>query len=75
MSALEPASLLPGALAPLTQPFPNREQAYGFILLFADFFPTAIMFMKNVPFVGPALNHPRVKAVLNKVAPNQTLPV
>ena len=33
------------------------------------------MFMKNVPFVGPALNHPRAKAVLNKVAPSQTLPV
>ncbi len=62
-------------LASLTLLFSDREQAYGFILLFADFFPTAIMFMKNVPFVGPALNHPRAKAVLNKVAPSQTLPV
>lgn len=50
-------------------------EAYGFVMLFADFFPTVLMFLKNVPVIGPMLNSPRVKAALNKIAPVQTLPV
>ena len=42
---------------------------YGFFMLFADFIPTAIVFMRRIPFLSTLLNMPGVKNVLNRVAP------
>jgi Got1/Sft2-like family len=49
-------------------------EAYGFWLLFAGFFPTALAFLRRVPGLGVVLDAPIVKHALNKVAPAQ-LPV
>ena len=49
-------------------------EAYGFWLLFAGFFPTALAFLRRVPGLGALLDLPVVKHVLNRVAPAQ-LPV
>ena len=38
-------------------------EAYGFILLFAGFFPTVIMFLKKVPGLSKILDSPAFKAV------------
>lgn len=49
-------------------------EMYGFVLLFRDFFPTVLMFLRRVPGLGYVLNLPFVKNVLNKVAKNESLP-
>ena len=38
-------------------------EGYGFIALFADFIPTAILFMKRIPVIGPILDMASVKNV------------
>ena len=38
-------------------------EAYGFIALFADFIPTAVLFMKRMPVIGPLLDSSVVKNV------------
>ena len=51
-------------------------QSYGFLLLFRGFLPTVVMFLRQLPVVGTALNMPGVKTVINKIAPASTpLPV
>mmetsp|Transcript_33868 Transcript_33868/g.40956 ORF Transcript_33868/g.40956 Transcript_33868/m.40956 type:complete len:138 (-) Transcript_33868:995-1408(-) len=50
-------------------------ESYGFVLLFSDFFPTVIMFLKRIPVFGNILNLPGVKTVVNKLAPKGTLPI
>eukprot|EP00898_Chlorokybus_atmophyticus_P006687 jgi/Chlat1/7019/Chrsp56S06701 len=50
-------------------------ESYGFVLLFRDFFPTVLLFLKRIPLLGWILNLPGFKAVVNKVAPKQGLPV
>mmetsp|Transcript_21096 Transcript_21096/g.54082 ORF Transcript_21096/g.54082 Transcript_21096/m.54082 type:complete len:140 (+) Transcript_21096:408-827(+) len=44
-------------------------ETYGFVLLFSGFFPTVLMFLKKVPYVGKLLDLPGVKSVINRVAP------
>lgn len=50
-------------------------ESYGFVLLFSDFFPTVVMFLRKLPVVGPILNMPGVKNVVNKIAPKGSLPI
>lgn len=50
-------------------------ESYGFILLFSDFFPTVVMFLRRLPVIGQIMNLPGVKSVVNKVAPKGTLPI
>ena len=50
-------------------------QAYGFFCLFAGFAPTALHFLRQVPFLSKALDTPAVKNVVNKVAPPDSLPM
>ena len=50
-------------------------ESYGFLLLFRGFLPTVVMFLRQVPFVGSALNLPGVKSLINAIAPQQSLPV
>ncbi len=38
-------------------------QSYGFVLLFADFLPTALPFARRVPVLGYVLSLPPVRAV------------
>ena len=46
-------------------------EGYGFWLLFAGFFPTALAFLRRVPVLGSVLDAPAVKSALNRVAPAQ----
>mmetsp|Transcript_12910 Transcript_12910/g.17654 ORF Transcript_12910/g.17654 Transcript_12910/m.17654 type:complete len:139 (+) Transcript_12910:296-712(+) len=50
-------------------------ESYGFVLLFSDFFPTVLIFLRRIPVIGPILNLPGVKSVVNKIAPKGSLPV
>mmetsp|Transcript_39154 Transcript_39154/g.75038 ORF Transcript_39154/g.75038 Transcript_39154/m.75038 type:complete len:139 (-) Transcript_39154:250-666(-) len=50
-------------------------ETYGFVLLFSDFFPTVVMFLRRLPVIGPLLNLPGVKSVVNKIAPKGSLPM
>jgi len=50
-------------------------EGYGLFLLFAGFAPTALHFLRGVPGLATALDHPSVKAVLNKIAPADSLPI
>eukprot|EP00899_Mesostigma_viride_P002878 jgi/Mesvir1/12591/Mv02450-RA.1 len=50
-------------------------ESYGFVLLFRDFFPTVVMFLKKVPVLGWILSLPGFKAFMNKLAPRGGLPV
>lgn len=38
-------------------------QSYGFVLLFADFLPTALPFARKVPVLGYVLSLPPVRTV------------
>jgi hypothetical protein len=38
-------------------------EAYGFFLLFCEFFPTALQFFRRVPMLGKLLDLPVVKMV------------
>lgn len=44
-------------------------ETYGFWLLFRGFFPTALSFLRRMPFIRPFLDAPAVKTMINKVAP------
>eukprot|EP01024_Parvocaulis_polyphysoides_P010831 TRINITY_DN13808_c0_g1_i3.p3 TRINITY_DN13808_c0_g1~~TRINITY_DN13808_c0_g1_i3.p3 ORF type:complete len:140 (+),score=28.28 TRINITY_DN13808_c0_g1_i3:156-575(+) len=50
-------------------------ETYGFWLLFAAFFPTALQFFRKLPYVGKILDAPFLKSIINRIAPAQTLPV
>ena len=50
-------------------------EGYGFFLLFAGFIPTALHFMRRVPFLNTILDSPAVKKIVNKVAPPDALPL
>mmetsp|Transcript_19531 Transcript_19531/g.32822 ORF Transcript_19531/g.32822 Transcript_19531/m.32822 type:complete len:139 (+) Transcript_19531:321-737(+) len=50
-------------------------ESYGFVLLFSDFFPTVVMFLRRLPVIGQIMNLPGVKSVVNKIAPKGTLPI
>ena len=41
----------------------------------SDFVPTVVMFLRKLPVVGPILNMPGVKNVVNKIAPKGSLPM
>lgn len=38
-------------------------EAYGFWCLFCEFFPTVLMFVRRVPFLGKVLDLPVIKTV------------
>ena len=38
-------------------------ETYGFFLLFSGFFPTALSFLRRVPFLGKILDAPGIKNV------------
>ncbi|CEH19177.1 got1-domain-containing protein [Ceraceosorus bombacis] len=40
----------------------------GFLNLFGDFFPVILNFLRQLPFIGPALSLPVVRGVLDKLA-------
>ena len=50
-------------------------EGYGFWRLFAAFFPTALSFLRRMPFLRQVLDTPALKSVLNRVAPAGGLPV
>ena len=41
-------------------------EAYGFWLLFCEFFPTVLQFFRKVPFMGRMLDLPVIKTVRPK---------
>lgn len=49
-------------------------EAYGFWLLFCEFFPTVLQFFRRVPFLGKVLDLPILKWVFNRLAPMGGLP-
>ncbi|KAG1672133.1 hypothetical protein FOA52_001721 [Chlamydomonas sp. UWO 241] len=49
-------------------------EAYGFWLLFCEFFPTALQFFRQVPILGKFLDLPIIKMIINRVAPMGGLP-
>ncbi|KAL4529866.1 hypothetical protein Ndes2526A_g04614 [Nannochloris sp. 'desiccata'] len=44
-------------------------EAYGFWRLFSAFFPTALSFLRRMPFLKQILDTPTFKSLLNKIAP------
>jgi len=44
-------------------------ESYGFWRLFSAFFPTALSFLRRMPFLKQILDTPTFKSVLNKIAP------
>eukprot|EP00877_Chromochloris_zofingiensis_P000227 jgi/Chrzof1/10204/Cz04g32180.t1 len=49
-------------------------EAYGFWLLFCEFFPVILQYTRKMPFLGRALDLPVFKMVFNKVAAMGGLP-
>lgn len=43
-------------------------EAYGFWLLFCEFFPTVLQFFRQVPFLGRILDLPVIKMIINRLA-------
>lgn len=43
-------------------------ESYGFVLLFADFLPTALPFARKVPVLGYVLSLPPVRMALTKLS-------
>ena len=50
-------------------------EMWGFWLLFSAFFPTALSFLRRMPFLKKVLDMPAFKGVINKIAPAGGLPV
>ena len=46
-------------------------EGFGFLNLFGDFFPIALTFLRNVPFLGTILSLPPIKAVTDMLIPKQ----
>ena len=59
----------------LTAPFSRLPTPPPSISSLSDFFPTVVMFLRKLPVVGPILNMPGVKNVVNKIAPKGSLPM
>jgi hypothetical protein len=49
-------------------------EAYGFWLLFCEFFPTVLQFVRRVPFMARILDLPVIKTAFNRLAPMGGLP-
>lgn len=51
-------------------------ELYGFWLLFSGFFPTALQYFRQVPYLNKFLDLPFIKQILNRLAPSagETLP-
>ncbi|PWN23420.1 Got1-domain-containing protein [Microstroma glucosiphilum] len=47
-------------------------EMFGFLNLFGDFFPVILNFLRQLPFIGPLLNAPGVRAVLDRLAGSRT---
>ena len=50
-------------------------EAWGFLNLFGDFFPTALGFLRNMPIIGTFLSLPAVRAVTDRFISKSRLPV
>jgi hypothetical protein len=42
-------------------------EVYGFLGLFGDFFPTIIMFLRQIPFLGPLLSLPGIRTIVDSI--------
>ena len=49
-------------------------EAFGFVSLFGDIIPVALVVARQLPIIGPILSHPVVARVLNR-SDNTSLPV
>ncbi|KAL6761661.1 vesicle transport protein [Haematococcus lacustris] len=49
-------------------------EAFGFWLLFCEFIPTALQFVRRVPVLGKVLDFPLLKMIFNRIAPMGGLP-
>lgn len=49
-------------------------ELYGFWLLFCEFLPTFLQFIRRVPYLGRILDLPILKTLFNRVAPMGGLP-
>lgn len=43
-------------------------EVWGFLNLFGKFFPIAVSFLKNIPFIGPCLSLPVVSQIVDALA-------
>ena len=50
-------------------------EAWGFLNLFGDFFPTALGFLRNMPIIGNVLSMAPVRAVTDRLIQKSRLPV
>ncbi|KAK7692971.1 hypothetical protein QCA50_004612 [Cerrena zonata] len=47
-------------------------ETIGFLNLFGDFFPVILTFLRQLPFVGQALNMPYIRDVADRIAGSRT---
>ncbi|KAI0044555.1 Got1-domain-containing protein [Auriscalpium vulgare] len=47
-------------------------ETFGFLNLFGDFFPVIVTFLRQLPFVGQALNLPYISTVVDRIAGSRT---
>jgi len=47
-------------------------EVYGFILLFSNFFPTVIHFLRRVPVIGTILNLPGISKLVDRIGGDQS---
>ena len=50
-------------------------EVYGFVVLFGDFFPVVIGFLRNLPVIGTLLSLPGISSMLDSAAGKARLPV
>ena len=50
-------------------------EVYGFVVLFGDFFPVVIGFLRNLPVIGTLLSLPGISSALDSAAGKARLPV
>ncbi|KAL1748637.1 vesicle transport protein [Schizophyllum fasciatum] len=61
------------ALVFLKWPFVGMlVEMFGFLNLFGDFFPTIIMFLRQLPFIGNLLSLPYIRVVVDRIAGSRT---
>lgn len=49
-------------------------EGYGFWLLFCEFLPTVLGYLRRVPFLAKVLDNPALKGVINRVQIGAGLP-
>eukprot|EP01094_Clydonella_sp_ATCC50884_P022004 TRINITY_DN4968_c0_g1_i1.p1 TRINITY_DN4968_c0_g1~~TRINITY_DN4968_c0_g1_i1.p1 ORF type:complete len:143 (+),score=28.26 TRINITY_DN4968_c0_g1_i1:276-704(+) len=50
-------------------------EVYGLFLLFGDFFPVVVSYMRMLPIIGSILELPFLRSVVDRITDQNTLPV